>query len=229
MKLKGLLLLLATIAFLSGESLAQQQFTNADTLRGSITPQRAWWDVTFYDLHTTIHPSDSSISGYNEITYRVTEPQRGRQMQIDLIKPLQIDSAVQRGDQLTLQRQTDTTYFLEIPSVQRPGELHTISVWYHGKPKVAENPPWDGGFIWKTDQQGNPWIATANQGIGASVWWPNKDQLSMSPTAWASILRYPHLLRISPTAGSEILQFTITAQPPGTGSSATRSTIIILP
>jgi len=72
-----------------------QIFTRADTIRGSNTPQRAWWDATYYDLHVKVNPADSSISGYNAITYRVLKP--AREMQIDLQMPLVVDSIVQDG------------------------------------------------------------------------------------------------------------------------------------
>src|SRR6476661_854070 len=56
-------------------------FTHADTLRGSLTAERVWWDVTFYDLHVTINPADSTFRGWNSITYRVVG--QAREMQID--------------------------------------------------------------------------------------------------------------------------------------------------
>src|ERR1041384_6228438 len=77
-------------------------FTHADTLRGSNTPERAWWDAAFYDLHVTISPKDSSIAGWNAITYRVLSP--ARDMQIDLQAPLRVDSVVQDRRRLSWRR-----------------------------------------------------------------------------------------------------------------------------
>lgn len=185
------LFLFVITAFLALPVRAQDEpFTHADTLRGSITPQRAWWDVTFYDLHTTINPADSSISGHNAITYRVTEARNGREMQIDLQEPLTIDRVVQNGQELDFTRDGNA-WFVDIKSDQQVGELHTITAWYHGKPHVAQRPPWDGGFVWQTDEQGNPWIATANQGTGASIWWPNKDHLSDEPDSMGIHITVP--------------------------------------
>src|SRR4029077_9762988 len=79
-------------------------FTHADTLRGSNTPQRAWWDASFYDLHVKVNPTDSSIVGYNAITYRVLRPAPRREMQIDLQVPLVVDSIVQDGLELSARR-----------------------------------------------------------------------------------------------------------------------------
>ncbi len=188
---KNLLLCLFLICLISFPAAAQQtNFTRADTLRGSITPQRAWWEVTYYDLHTTIHPQDSTIEGYNTIHYRVTdEPQ---QMQIDLQPPLQIDKITQNTQDLSFRR-VDTTnaWFVDVPSDLKQDSIYSITVNYHGKPKVAQNPPWDGGFIWRQDSLGNPWIATANQGLGASVWWPNKDHQTAEPDSMSINITVP--------------------------------------
>lgn len=153
-------------------------FTHADTLRGSIGPARAWWDVTFYDLHVRVSPADSSIVGWTGVTYRTLAP--GSELQIDLQPPLEVDSMVLAGAKLRYRRDGNA-FFVALPGEQRAGETHTVTVYYHGTPVVAIRPPWDGGFIWREDGRGNPWVATANQGLGASVWWPNKDHGSEEP------------------------------------------------
>ena len=80
-------------------------FTHADTLRGSNGPGRAWWDAEFYDLHVRVNPADSSIHGWNGITYRVLQP--GRVMQIDLQVPLRVDSIVQGRVALSYRRDSN--------------------------------------------------------------------------------------------------------------------------
>src|SRR5699024_9537774 len=127
---------------------------------GSITPWRAWWDVTYYDLHVAIHPADSTINGFNNITYRVKGPQMA--MQIDLQEPMQVDSMIQNGQTLQYIRDGDA-FFVTLPQGLKTHSLHTLSVYYHGKPVVAKRPPWDGGFIWTQDSLGNRWVATAVQ------------------------------------------------------------------
>src|ERR1019366_2764658 len=151
------------------------RFTHADTLRGSNTPERAWWGATFYDLHVRVNPTDSSISGWNAITSRVLRP--ALEMQIDLQMPLEVDSMVQNAKTVTYRRDGNA-FFATLTLPQRTGERHTITVYYHGQPPAAKRPPWDGGFIWQHDSLGNGFIATANEGLGASVWWPNKDLLA---------------------------------------------------
>jgi len=180
---------------------AKPVFTHADTIRGSNTPERAWWDVAFYDLHVKVKPADSSITGYNAITYRVLKPRTigalarvtAREMQIDLQMPLVVDSIVQDGLELSARRDGNA-FFVTLIAPQRVGATKTISVYYHGKPTVAVRAPWDGGFVWARDSLARPWIATANEGTGASVWWPNKDINSDEPDSQRVAITVPDSL-----------------------------------
>ncbi|MGH7604999.1 MAG: M1 family metallopeptidase [Gemmatimonadaceae bacterium] len=190
--------LAAMLALVVAPSLASAQadtakpvFTHADTIRGSNTPERAWWDASFYDLHVRINPADSSIRGYNAITYRVVKP--AREMQIDLQIPLVVDSIVQDGTELGARRDSNA-FFVKLIAPQPIGAKKKISVYYHGKPVVAVRPPWDGGFIWARDSLARLWIATANEGLGASAWWPNKDIYSDEPDSQRIAITVPDSL-----------------------------------
>jgi aminopeptidase N len=163
------------------------RFTRADSLRGSIGPERAWWDVAFYDLHVRVSPADSTISGRTGITYRVVQP--AREMQIDLQLPMQADSMVQDGRRVEYRRDGNA-FFVTLPA-QRVGAQKTVTVWFHGRPRNARNPPWDGGFAWKRDSIGNPFIATAVQGLGASAWWANKDTQADEPDSQRIAITLP--------------------------------------
>ena len=183
------LILIATVAqpvALSAQ--AARQFTHADTLRGSNGPARAWWKTTFYDLHVRVHPADSSIAGYNGIVYRVLQP--NQEMQIDLQPPMLVDSMIQDGRGVTYRRDGNA-FFVSLTKPQRTGDRNSIVVYFHGKPVSAKNPPWDGGFIWRRDSLGNTWTSTANEGLGASVWWPNKDTLADEPDSQRIAITVP--------------------------------------
>lgn len=157
---------------------AQHQFSRADTLRGTITPARAWWDVTTYDLHVQVNMDDSTFSGFNTITYKVLKPDSV--MQIDLQYPMVIDSVLQDKKSLSFTRDSNA-WFIKIIAPQTKDKKKQITVFYSGKPHRAKNAPWDGGIVWSKDEKGRPWVATAVQGLGASVWWPNKDTQSDEP------------------------------------------------
>src|SRR6266566_1361712 len=164
-------------------------FTHADTLRGSYTtPARAWWDVTFYDLRVAISPTDSSIRGSNGISYRVLQP--SSEMQIDLMIPLEVDSMVQDGRAVSVRRDGNA-FFAQLAAPQPAGAAKTITVFYHGKPRPARRPPWDGGFTWTSDSLGRTWVVTTDQGLGASVWWPNKDTQADEPDSQRIALTVP--------------------------------------
>jgi aminopeptidase N len=175
------LLLAAPAALAAQEAREAQRFTHADSLRGGNGPGRDWWDVTFYDLHVRVSPADSSLRGRVGLTYRVLrERPAGTELQIDLMEPLRVDSIVQDGRALTFRRDGDA-FFAAVAAPQPAGAPRTVTVHYHGKPVAARRAPWDGGVVWARDSLGAPWVATANEGIGASVWWPNKDTRADEP------------------------------------------------
>ena len=152
----------------------KNSFTHQDTLRGSITPERAWWDVTYYHLDVKIAPETKSISGKNTIQYTVLEPYKV--MQIDLQAPLKITKVVQNGKELDV-KHNGNAHFISLIDQQQKGSIQSLDVYYEGKPREAKKAPWDGGFTWKEDKNNFPFIATSCQGLGASVWWPNKDHM----------------------------------------------------
>ncbi|MBT8336099.1 MAG: M1 family metallopeptidase [Gemmatimonadetes bacterium] len=169
-------------------------FTRSDTLRGSNGPARAWWDVGFYDLEVRVDPETRSIEGSNAITFTVVaDPPATRELQIDLQSPLRLDSVTLRGTRLSLRRE-GAAWFAALPTTPRVGDRHTVVAWYGGTPLEASNAPWDGGFVWARDGAGAPWIATANQGIGASVWWPTKDWQGEEPDSQSIAVTVPEPL-----------------------------------
>jgi len=187
--MRYLLLLLLAAAPVAAQTPPPKVYTSADSLRGGIlTPGRRWWDVTFYDLHVTISPRDSTIRGWNAITYKVTQP--GTELQIDLMTPLVIDSIIQEGRKLSFRRHGNA-FFVTPLRAPRVGATATAAVYYHGAPHPAIDPPWKKGFSWKVDSLGRTWIVTTDQGMGASVWWPNKDTQADEPDSQRTAITVP--------------------------------------
>ncbi|MGB5821745.1 MAG: M1 family metallopeptidase [Saonia sp.] len=151
-----------------------QNFTEQDSLRGSITPERAWWDLNYYHLDIEVKPDEKFISGQNTIRYRVLKAHQV--LQIDLQSPLHIEKVTQDGKELEFSSKGNA-HFIALTKPQKKNEFNEIIVSYSGKPKEAIRAPWDGGFSWKKDTNGKHFIATSCQGLGASVWWPNKDHM----------------------------------------------------
>lgn len=173
-KMKVKVLIGFTLLLLSTHrnGIAQQAFTRADTLRGSITPERAWWDLNHYHLAVEIFPETKSIKGSNTIRYRVIS--EFQVLQLDLQEPLKITSIVQGGQELDFKRD-GAAHFVTLKKKQVPGSMEELVVSYEGQPKEALRPPWDGGITWTKDSNGKHFIASSNQGIGSSIWWPLKD------------------------------------------------------
>lgn len=155
------------------------QFSHSDSIRGSITSQRSWWNLLHYDLYVKVVPDDKKIEGKNTFSFEVVGQQND--FQIDLQAPLVLDSVVFQNQQLPIQKETENAYFISIPIQLEKSKTYELTAYYHGIPIVAKRAPWDGGLVWKSDKNGQPIIATACQGIGASSWWPCKDHMYDEP------------------------------------------------
>ncbi|MPR32662.1 M1 family metallopeptidase [Salmonirosea aquatica] len=177
------------LTFFSISLLAQvPTFTHQDSLRGAITPERAWWDLTYYHLDISANPADSSIEGSNTVHYKVLKPYQT--MQIDLQPPLAISKVVQDGKELTYRRDGNA-YFITLQKPQKVGQKESVEVFYSGRPQIAKNPPWEGGVQWVRDSQGTPFVATSCQGLGSSVWWPCKDHMYDETDSMLISIRVP--------------------------------------
>ena len=149
-------------------------FNRQDSLRGSITKERAWWDLKYYHLDVKVDPTEKTITGSNTIRYTVVSEYN--KMQIDLQEPMQIYKITQDGKEQKFVRDGNA-FFIELTAAQKVGETKEIVITFGGKPKEAVKPPWDGGITWKKDKNGKNFIASSCQGLGASIWWPNKDHM----------------------------------------------------
>ena len=155
-----------------------QEFTLADTLRGTLSPIRSCFDVTYYDLQIDLEIESKTLTGVNHIHF--TNTTDFDKFQIDLFENMRLDNILYNGQNLKFERIHDAV-FVSFPEMMKKGEDGVISVHYAGTPIAAKNAPWDGGFVWKKDENGKPWIGVACEGTGASLWWPNKDHLSDEP------------------------------------------------
>lgn len=186
--------LLVTALLISISSFAQE-FTRQDSLRGSVTPERAWWNLTYYHLDIEVMPEDKSIKGMNTIRYKAIVS--SDVLQVDLQPPLKITKVTQAGKTLDFTSEGNA-HFVKLKDKQVAGEIHEIIVHYEGKPKEAARAPWDGGFSWKKDNNGIDFIATSCQGLGASVWWPTKDHMYDEVDSMRISVEVPeHLMNVS--------------------------------
>jgi len=153
-------------------------YTEADTLRGSLRPERSNFNVTKYHLDLKVDPVEELITGSNTIHFDVLDDLPV--MQLDLFANMEIDSIIHQNRRLDYTRKHHAV-FITFDNALTKATSDSIQFYYHGNPVVAKNAPWDGGFVWDKDKDGNPWIGVAVQGTGASLWYPNKDHQSDEP------------------------------------------------
>ena len=188
-------LLLIFVTFSNG--LAQQSnFSKQDTLRGSITPERIWWDLLHYNLDFKVSPSSKSIEGSNLIRYEVLS--QNQLMQIDLQPPMEITAVLENNKELNYKRDGNV-YYIQLKKNQQIGTINEIIIHFKGAPKISNNPPWDDGFTWEKDNNGTDFIATSCQGGGSSIWWPSKDHMYDEPDQGIelSITAPKHLISVA--------------------------------
>ncbi|WP_127132584.1 M1 family metallopeptidase [Pseudoflavitalea rhizosphaerae] len=177
--------LLATSTSCTAQPLSSKKvFTHQDTLRGSITPERAWWNVLKYAITVEPDYNAKSIKGTNTISFAVL--QSNSKMQIDLQQPMELISAKWNNTDIPFKR-NGNVFYLSFPNALPTGTTQQITLEFGGKPREAVRPPWDGGWIWRKDAKGNPWMSVACQGLGASVWYPCKDHQSDEPDQGAAL------------------------------------------
>lgn len=174
-----ILFLLLSPCLVNGQLLSgKNEFSRKDSLRGQLTPLRTCYDVTYYHLDIDVDIPKRSIAGSNLIKFKTI--QDFNRIQIDLFDNMAIDKILYRGKQLKYTREFNAV-FINFPTQIKANTLDSILVYFSGTPHQANRAPWDGGFDWKKDSNNKPWVASANQGIGASLWWPNKDHQSDEP------------------------------------------------
>ncbi|MCX2575999.1 M1 family metallopeptidase [Pedobacter sandarakinus] len=194
--MKKLLAILAIICFLANanaQMLGKNQVNSkADSLRGTLTALRTCYDINYYHLDVKIDIEQKSVAGSNEFAFTAT--QDFNRLQFDLFDNLKVEKVVYKGATLPFKREYNAV-FVTFPKTIKKGSKDKFTVFYGGNPTIARTPPWDGGFIFKKDAAGNPFVSVACQGLGASVWWPNKDHQSDEVDSMLISISVPNTLQ----------------------------------
>ena len=144
--------------------------TRADILRGAYGQYRANNDLLFYHLDVRVDPEKKFISGKNTIRFKMLKDDT--RIQLDLQQPLNVDKILFGTTELKYEREFGAV-FVDFPETLHAGKIYSIDFYYSGNPLETGR---FGGIAFRKDPAGRPWINTACEGIGASIWWPNKDQ-----------------------------------------------------
>lgn len=154
------------------------RFTSGDSLIGKLDEDRGGYDVFFYDLDLALDPARKELSGTVDIHFMAISALSV--LRIDLYNNLRITGMKLSGEDVSWER-NERAVNVTFPHPLIPGRDYIMKVQYDGKPTAAKNPPWGGGFVWRKDDDGNPWIGVACETEGASLWFPCKDHLSDEP------------------------------------------------
>jgi aminopeptidase N len=188
MKQTSTLLLILLFAF-NGN--AQMLFKESDSLRGSLNKNRDWFDIQSYDISVIPDYNNKTIAG--DVVWKAKAVKTAQDIQVDLQEPLIIDSVLiwtnNKWEKLDFTRSGNIALVKHQKNIGLQSDF-SLWIFYHGKPREAIRPPWDGGWIWKKDSNGNPWVSVACQGLGASVWYPCKDHQSDEPDLGAALNIY---------------------------------------
>lgn len=178
-KLSYTLLLVSGLAF--GQLFERGKvYTKQDTLKGSNTPFRDFWDVKKYNFSVEPDFEQKSIKGTNKISFEIIKDVTNPIFQIDLQQPMKAGK-ITASFPIANSKQDGDFIFITAKKKFKKGEKYTIDVDYSGNPHIAENAPWEGGWVFTQDKNGHPWMSPAVQGIGSSIWLPTKDIWSDEP------------------------------------------------
>ncbi len=157
------------------------KFDRESILLGEYTPIRSNFDATFYNIDIEFFPEDKKLGGWVEMQAKAVADIDSIQMDLD--QPLELQQlkwASRDGEDLIYKRD-ERAIFIKLPKRLNAGEAFTIHVKYFGKPIIAKKPPWNGGTVWKKDENKNPHAGVACESEGASIWFPCKDHTADEP------------------------------------------------
>jgi len=164
------LLLICIVVPSAAQTPAPATPTRADILRGEYGRYRANNDLLYYHLDVRIDPEKKFISGKNTIRFKML--QNDTRIQLDLVATLNVDKILLGATPLHYEREINTV-FVDFPATLKTGSEYSIDFYYSGTPQETGR---FGGFTFRKDTAGHPWINSSCEGPGAMVWWPNKDQ-----------------------------------------------------
>ena len=160
--------------------------TRADILRGEYGQYRANNDLLSYHLDIRVDPAKQSIGGKNTIRFKMLKDDT--RIQMDLYAYLKVDKILLGNTTLKYTRELNAV-FIDFPQTLRAGREYAIDFYYSGTPEPVAR---FGCLTFKKDTAGRDWITTACEDVGASYWWPNKEQWRDEPESMQISVAVPN-------------------------------------
>ena len=163
--------------FLAKSIAAQDRDISYMTSGGVLNPIQANMDIRHYTLALDVDIANELIAGYLTADFILEKP--ADTVLFDLVHFMNVTKISSAKKNLAFYRDHDSIYIVKKGGFKKG--RHSIKIEYDGKPPIAVNPPWQGGFTWAKDGSGNPWVAINCQLQGAKVYFPCKDHPSDEP------------------------------------------------
>ncbi len=184
MKYTATCLLLIVLFFLPANTTAQNTEAVRISSGGKLKPLQAIMDIRHYTLALDIDIANESISGYTEIDLVLLQPTDT--ILLDLTHFYTIKKITVYKTEQKFNHQANLVYIINAAGFTSGRQK--IKIDYSGKPPVAINPPWEGGFSWKKDSNGNPWVIINCQFEGGKIYFPCKDHPSDEPNEGVDLM-----------------------------------------
>ena len=147
------------------------------TSGGKLSKNQLAIDVRHYDIRLKVDPKRKMISGYVDIKIKIID--KVSFIELDLLNQYFI-SKITIGGVTTPFKHHDNKIFIKAQDIDVNSTI-LVTVEYKGKPPIAENPPWSGGFTWSKSKDGYPWVGVSCQANGSLLWYPSKEHPSDEP------------------------------------------------
>jgi aminopeptidase N len=180
------LALVCLILFISIAPFSKAQNSNVSRISsgGKLHPLQAIMDIRHYTVALDIDVDAKAINGYAEIDLILAQPTDT--LLIDLVDVYSVKTVTVNNNNSRFFRR-DHKIFIATGTPFKAGK-QKIKVVYGGIPPIAVNPPWQGGFTWKKDSTGNPWVVINCQFEGGKIYFPCKDHPSDEPNEGVDLL-----------------------------------------
>ncbi len=182
------------LAFLVCSTVCAAAQAPTNSSGGELLPEEAAYDVRAYTLELEVDPKRRRIEG--NLKLRADLLVATERIVFDLADELELGAVTLDGEPAEPQRAAHQRVYVDTSGLEA-GSSFLLSIDYGGVPREAPNPPWQGGFTWKTSADGSPWIATSCQGEGADLWWPCKDHPSDEPDEMRLVITVPAPLKVA--------------------------------
>ena len=153
------------------------------TSGGKLIPQQAIMDIRHYTIALEVDMVKKSINGSTEVSLNLSK--KTDTLLLDLIHLYAVTKVKVNNKPASFYQHDDKIFITNTTGFEIGNQK--VLVEYNGIPPVAVKPPWDGGFTWAKDTNGNDWMSINIQGEGGKMYFPCKDHPSDEPNEGADL------------------------------------------